>query len=224
MGYEVVMRGKIMMAQAGNKESKIVDSGWWMVDRDKYVTASAYGFFQTTIHDLRSAIFIALTMLAWLVPGATQAQQNWYYHTIHSNTLALQYGRTVKLTYANQLSRTRQLKVSLYYIFDEYDTGEDHVKSDVYNLNVEFQYKLIHFSRIFINGHAGFGGYHLKAQNVLDQKYDETKFSFIGGFQGEYFFQKSTLALVVDYDLLYMPWSDVYEFLHLPRVGLGWTF
>ncbi|MGH7491280.1 MAG: hypothetical protein ACREOO_02670 [bacterium] len=169
------------------------------------------------------AVLLTGIILAFL-PGASSAQQDWYYHTIHSNSLAVQYGRTVKLTYANQASRTRQFKVSLYYIYDKFDLGEDQVKSDMYNLNLEFQYHLMRFGKTFVNGHAGFGGYHLKAKNSIDQKHDETKFSFIGGFQGEYFLQKGAFAVVFDYDVLLTPWSDVYEFLHLPRIGLGWTF
>lgn len=177
-----------------------------------------------TIPPPRSALLIAVVLLAWLAPATSPAQQDWYYHTIHSSSLALQYGRTAKLTYANQMSRTRQFKLSLYYVFDEYDSGDDRIKSDMYNLNLEFQYHVLHFGPAFVNAHAGFGGYYLQAKNLIDQKHDETKFSFVTGVQGEYFIQKSTLAIVVDYDILYTPWSDVYEFLHLPRIGLGWTF
>ena len=206
-GDEVVMFEEKVMARGEDRGSRV----------------GALRLFRPTIHNPRSSILIALVLWAWLAPGSSSAQQNWYYHTIHSNTVAVQYGRTFKLTYANQLSRTRQFKLSLYYISDQFDSGEDRITSDMYNVNLEFQYKLIHFGRVFINGHAGFGGYHLQAKNLIDQKHDETKFSFIGGFQGEYFIQKSALALVVDYDILYTPWSDVYEFLHLPRIGLGWT-
>src|SRR5262245_57291000 len=94
------------------------------------------------ICDPRTLIALLIIMMAgW--PARGRAQQDWYYHTIHSNTLALQYGRTVKLTYANQASRTRQFKLSLYYIYDEFDMGEDRVKSDMYNIYLEFQYQLM---------------------------------------------------------------------------------
>ncbi len=178
---------------------------------------------RSSILNLRGLILLMVTIMASL-PATSPAQQNWYYHTIHSSSLAVQYGRTVKLTYANQLSRSRQFKLSLYYISDEFDLGEDLVTSDMYNVNLEFQYNLIHLGKAFVNGHAGFGGYNLQVKNTIDQKHDETKFSLIGGFQGEYFIQRSALAIVCDYDILYTPWSDVYEFLHLPRIGLAWTF
>jgi hypothetical protein len=202
---------------------KTEDRSSRMEDGGSLVARRACCNHRLSIFNFRGLGMLMLAILACL-PARSQAQQNWYYHTIHSSSLALQYGRTVKLTYANQTSRNRQFKLSAYYFSDEFDLGEDRVKSDMYNLNLEFQYHLIRFGRAFVNGHAGLGGYYLQAKNLIDQKYDETKFSFIGGFQGEFFIQKGVFALVFDYDVLLTPWSDVYEFLHMPRAGLAWTF
>lgn len=159
-----------------------------------------------------------------MLPEVSAAQQQWYYHTVHSSSLALQYGRTYKLSYAYQLSRVRQLKVSGMYVFDEFDNGPDHVKSDIYNLNLQFQYTLLHFDKAFIGMHVGGGGYFLKAGNLVDQRHKERKLNAIFGLQGEYFIKKSSMALVADYDVLYLAFSDLYEFLHLPRVGVKFVF
>ncbi len=207
-----------------DRGAKMVDRRSWIVDCVDHDLAVASCFLRSTAHDLRSTFLIALATLALFLPNASLAQQNWYYHTIHSSTLAAQYGRTFKLTYAYQLSRSRQLKLSAYYISDGFDLGEDRVDAKMYNANLEFQYHLFHVGKLFVHTHAGAGGYKLEAKNVLDQKHKETKFSFTGGFQGEFFIARGALALVADYDVLYVPFSDLYEFLHLPRVGLAWTF
>jgi len=209
-----------MRLETEEKMLSHVERSWGSVAR----AARTGKLLQFSVRYPLATLLIVLAMLALFAPGTSRAQQNWYYHTIHSSSLALQYGRTAKLSYTNQLSRTRQFKLSLCYIFDEFDSGEDHIKSDIYNLNLEFQYNLMHLGRTFVNGHAGLGGYMLEAKNTIDQKHDETKFSFVGGFQGEFFLQKGALAVVADYDVLYTPWSDVYQFLHLPRFGLAWTF
>jgi hypothetical protein len=36
--------------------------------------------------------------------------------------------------------------------------------------------------------------------------------------------QRNRLAIVVDYDFLYMPFSDLYDFLHVPTAGLAVFF
>lgn len=168
-------------------------------------------------------IFAGAMAALLCLPQTTRAQQ-WYYHSVHSSSLALQYGRTYKLSYAYQLSRARQLKISGMYVFDEFDNGPDHVKSDVYNVNLQFQYNLLHFDKAFVGMHVGGGGYILKAGNLVDQRFKERKLNATFGLQGEYFINKSSMALVADYDVLYFPFSDLYEFLHLPRVGVKFVF
>ncbi|MBC6948566.1 hypothetical protein DWB58_11610 [candidate division KSB1 bacterium] len=182
--------------------------------------------------DRRSAFahphgLIALAIVALLTvgfPASGRAQQNTYYHTMHSNSLALQYGRTAKLDYSYQMSRRQQFKLTALFVNDKFDLGRDEVRSKVYNMNLRFQYNLLHLDRLFINGSLGAGAYHLRAKNLLDQEHNETKINFVGGFQGEYFISGSSLALVFDYDFLYLRFSDLYEFVHIPAVGLALVF
>lgn len=166
----------------------------------------------------------AMTALLLCLPAAARAQQSEYFHTIRSNALALQYGRTAKLTYAHQMSRRQQFKLSGLYIGDKFDLGRDEVRSKVFNVNLQLQYNLLHLQRLFVNGSLGAGAYHLRARNSLEQKHNETKVNFAGGVQGELFIQGSRLALVFDYDVLYMRFSDLYEFVHIPTVGLALVF
>ncbi len=174
---------------------------------------------------MTAKIFAGAVLAVLALPEMSRAQQQqWYYHTAHSSSLSALYGRTYKLNYAYQLSRVRQLKISGMYVFDEFDNGPDHVKSDLYNVNLQFQYTLLHFDKAFIGVHVGAGGYMLKAGNLVDQRHKERKLNGIFGLQGEYFINKSSMALVADYDVLYLPFSDLYEFLHLPRVGLKFVF
>ncbi len=173
---------------------------------------------------MTAKIFASALLALLALPEMSRAQQQWYYHTVHSSSLSALYGRTYKLNYAYQLSRARQLKISGMYVFDEFDNGPDHVKSDVYNVNLQFQYTLLHFNKAFLGAHVGAGGYILKAGNLVNQRHKERKLNGIFGLQGEYFINKSSMALVADYDVLYLPFSDLYEFLHLPRVGLKFVF
>ncbi|MDZ7268099.1 MAG: hypothetical protein ONB48_09635 [candidate division KSB1 bacterium] len=165
-----------------------------------------------------------IVALLLCLPAAGRAQPSKYFHTIHSNALALQYGRTAKLTYANQMSRRQQFKLFALYIGDKFDLGRDQVRSKVYNVNLQLQYHLLHLQRLFVNGSLGGGAYHLRARNSLDQKHTETKINFAGGLQGELFIQGSRLALVFDYDVLYLRFSGLYEFVHIPTVGLALVF
>lgn len=172
----------------------------------------------------RRVILLATTLLSMCLPALSRGQQNTYYHTIHSSALALQYGRTAKLDYAYQMSRRQQFKLSALFVNDKFDLGRDEVRSKVYNVNLRFQYNLLHLDKLFINGSLGAGAYHLRAKNLLDQKHNETKLNFVGGFQGEYYISGSSLALVFDYDFLYLRFSDLYEFVHIPAVGLALVF
>ena len=169
-------------------------------------------------------LLAASTLFLLLSPTAGSAQQEWYYHTVHSNSFSALGGRTVKLNYEYQMSRTRQLKVTGMYVYDKFDLDRDQVKSDLYGLHFQFQYHLFEVNKLFVKANAGFGGYMLNAQNLLEQEHDEVKLSFMGGFQAEYFIQRSTLALVLDYDILWLAFSDLYEFLHLPNVGVRVVF
>ena len=167
-------------------------------------------------------MLILFAMLA--LPAAGKAQDAWYFHTVNSHSLSALYGRTYKLDYAYQLSKRRQLKITGLYVFDEFSINPDRVKSDIYNVNVQFQYNVIHVNQVFLNANFGVGGYSLKAGNILSQRHRERKINFIGGFQGEYYLRRSSLAVIVDYDILYLPFSDLYEFLHIPTVGMEFFF
>jgi hypothetical protein len=159
------------------------------------------------------------------LPATGLAQQEWYYHTIHSSSLNALYGRTYKINYAYQLSRLRQLKLSGLYVFDEYTQADgNHIKADVYNLGAQFQYNLLHFDKLFISLNLGAGGYRITAGDLIGVKFKEWKVNFLGGAQAEYYIQRNRLALLVDYDVLYFPFSDLYEILHVPTVGLGVFF
>jgi hypothetical protein len=165
-----------------------------------------------------------LLFLFLLLPTGMLAQDSYYFHTIHSSSLAAMYGRTYKVHYTYQLSRLRQLKLSGLYVFDEYEQDRNRIKADIYNLSVQFQYNLIHLKKGFLSVHVGPGGYILKAQDLLSLTHKETKLNFVGGFQGEYYVLRNRLAVLVDYDIFYMPFSKIYEFLHVPTVGLGVFF
>lgn len=167
---------------------------------------------------------LAALLLTMGLPAMSRAQQSTYFHTIHSNALALQYGRTAKLDYSYQMSRRQQFKLTALFVNDKFDLGRDEVRSKVYNVNLRFQYNLLHVDRLFVNGSLGAGVYHLRAKNLLDQKHNETKINFVGGFQGEYYISGSSLALVFDYDFLYLRFSDLYEFVHIPAVGVALVF
>lgn len=166
-----------------------------------------------------------LLLFIVLLPAGLLAQDSYYYHTIHSSTLAATYGRTYKGHYAYQLSRQRQLKFSGVYVFDEYTQSDgNRVKADVYNIGLQFQYNVLHFGNLFFNVNLGAGAYQIKATDLIGVKFKETKVNFLGGGQIEYYLKKNRLALLVDYDALYFPFGRLYEVLHVPTAGLGIFF
>jgi len=166
--------------------------------------------------------FVILLLLA---PVYLAAQDPYYYHTIHSSSLGATYGRTYKGHYAYQLSRLRQLKLSGIYVFDEYTQSDgNRIKADVYNLGLQFQYNVIHAGNLFFSINIGAGAYQIRAGDLIGVKFKETKVNFLGGAQIEYYLKKNRLALLVDYDALYFPFSKLYEVLHVPTAGLGVFF
>lgn len=200
-----------------DRESKVENQNLKITNRKSCERRSFFAHQQCLI-------LLATAMLTMGLPQDGRAQQNTYYHTMHSSALALQYGRTAKLDYSYQMSRRQQFKLSALFVNDKFDLGRDEVRSKVYNVNLRFQYNILHVDKLFINGSLGAGAYHLRARNLLDQEHNETKINLVGGFQGEYFISGSSLALVFDYDVLYMRFSDLYEFVHIPAVGLALVF
>jgi hypothetical protein len=167
---------------------------------------------------------IVLTFLV-LLPAMAAAQQDlYYYHTIRSSSLAAAYGRTVKAHYAYQVTHNRQFKISGLFIGDEFSINNNRIESDIYNVNLQFQYNLIHKKKLFIATHLGIGGYLLRAEDLIGVKQKETNINLVGGFQAEYYIWRNNMALVVDYDIMFLPFSDVYEFLHVPTGGVGIYF
>jgi hypothetical protein len=170
---------------------------------------------------MKKALFIFILLL----PVSLLAQDTYYYHTVHSSSLAAAYGRTYKINYAYQLSRLRQLKLSGLYVFDEYTQADgNRIKADVYNVGAQFQYNMIHLDKFFFSVNVGAGGYRITAEDLIGVKFKEWKVNFLGGAQAEYYLQRNRLAILVDYDVLYFPFSDLYEILHVPTVGLGLFF
>jgi len=166
-----------------------------------------------------------LLALLLSLPAAGLAQEGWYFHTIHSSSLAALYGRTYKVNYAYQLSHRRQLKLSGIYVFDDYTQSDgNRVKADVYNAGLQFQYNLIHAGNLFVNLNLGAGVYQIRAGDLIGVKFKETRVNFLGGGQLEYYLKKNRLALLVDYDALYFPFGDLYEVLHVPTAGVGLFF
>jgi len=167
---------------------------------------------------------IVLTFFV-LLPATVAAQQDlYYYHTIRSSSLAAQYGRTVKAQYAYQVSHNRQFKLSGLFIDDKFSINNNRVEADLYNVNLQFQYNLIHKKKLFIGMHIGLGGYLLNSKDLIGIEQNERNVNLAGGLQAEYYIWRNNLALVIDYDILFMPFSDVYEFLHVPTGGLGIYF
>jgi hypothetical protein len=166
-----------------------------------------------------------LSIFILLLPVSLLAQDTYYYHTVHSSSLAAMYGRTYKVHYAYQLSRLRQLKLSGLYVFDEYTQADgNRIKADVYNVGVQFQYNLLHVGKMFFSINLGAGGYRITAEDLIGIKFKEWKVNFLGGAQAEYYIQRNRLAILVDYDVLYFPFSKLYETLHVPTVGVGVFF
>ena len=152
------------------------------------------------------------------------AQEPYYFHTIHSHGLSFLGGRTAKINYMYQISRIRQLKVFGAYIYDNFNQGNDHIKSNIYLGNVQFQYKLINNDQFFLNMAIGGGGYNLISKDRLNIKLKEWRFDFVGSLEAELYIVRNVLALTLDYDVLYMPWSKIYEFVHVPTAGVTLYF
>ncbi|RMD96604.1 MAG: hypothetical protein D6814_11090 [Calditrichaeota bacterium] len=165
-----------------------------------------------------------LLIFLWLLPASLSAQDLYYYHTIHTSALSAAYGRTYRGQYTYQLSHRRQLKLTAIYIFDDFSQGRDRIKSDIYNANIQFQYNVIHFKRLFVNVSLGAGGYWLRSQDKLLISIEEKKVNFIGGVQLEYYLLRNNVAILGDFDWLYMPFSDIYEVLRAPAVGIALYF
>ena len=167
---------------------------------------------------------ILLSCFVLLLPTKSFAQSNWYYHTINSHSLAALAGQTAKFIYSYQMTHQRQLKISGAYIHDKFDIGRDEVKSDIYLLSGQYQYQFYNYKGLFLNSNVGIGGYILRADNRLEQEVNEEKLLFTSGFQVEYYLYKANLAILFDYDILYTPFSNLYEFLHTPTIGLLFNF
>lgn len=164
--------------------------------------------------------FRVCLLLMFVSTGFAVAQTPFYYHTIHSHGLSFVGGRTAKLNYMYQQTHHRQLKFSATYVSDAYDQGANHIETNVYNLNLQLQFKVIHIGKLFINTALGGGGYFLSSKDRLDIKIDEWQPDFALGFQAEFYLIRNKVALTADYDILYMPWSDIYDFLHTPTGGI----
>ncbi len=173
---------------------------------------------------MRRIAFLFMLLIAAFYSSYGYAEEPYYFHTIHSNGLSFVAGRTIKLNYMYQLSRPRQLKLSGTYVYDAYNQGRNRIRANVFFANAQFQYQLIHSNKFFLNLAIGGGGYHLLAKDRLNIKHKEWQVNFAGSVQGEYYIVKNTVALTVDYDILYLPWSKIYEFLHVPMVGVTLFF
>lgn len=167
-----------------------------------------------------------LSILAFilLLTGSAAAQEPFYYHTINSKSISLMGGRTAKVNLMTQLSRSRQFKLSALYIYDSYSQDSDKIKTDIWNLNLQLQWTLMNQGKFFLNWALGGGTYYYTAKDLLDIKLTEWHVDFVLGFQAEFYLIKNTVAITVDYDIIYMPWSDIYQFLHVPNAGLTFFF
>lgn len=169
---------------------------------------------------MKKILFLVLLAL----PVRLFAETPYYYHTIHTSSLSAAYGRTVKVNYAYQLSRLRQLRVSALYLSDQFDQERNTITAKLYNLNLQLQYDLFYLKNSFLNFSFGAGGYYLDSRDKLDVKYDEWHFSVVAGGQFEWYLKKNSLALIADIDFLWLPFSKLYNFLWVPTVGVGVFF
>ncbi|MDZ7317735.1 MAG: hypothetical protein ONB11_01160 [candidate division KSB1 bacterium] len=169
--------------------------------------------------------FISLFLSAVLtLPERSPAQEHYYYHTIHTHGLAFSVGRTASVTYLYQMKHNRQLKLSGTFIYDAYNQGRNRIQANIFNPNVQLQYTVIHHNDFFFNVALGGGGYYLTAKDRLRIKVDEWRFNLAAGGQAEYYIKQNALALTLDYQLLYLPWSKIYDFLHTPTLGITMFF
>ena len=169
-------------------------------------------------------IFPVVILLYICLPGDISAQQPYYFHIIHSHAISASIGRTVKVNYMYQMNHARQLKISVNYIQDAYEHERDHITANIYNSNAQLQFNFVNKGRLFMNFALGGGGYFLTAKDVLNIKHEEWRFNFVAGLQTEIFMMRNKLAFTLDYDFCYMPWSKIYEFLHVPTIGITWFF
>lgn len=158
------------------------------------------------------------------LPERSPAQEHYYYHTIHTHGLAFSVGRTASVTYLYQMKHNRQLKLSGTFIYDAYNQGRNRIQANIFNPNVQLQYTVIHHNDFFFNVALGGGGYYLTAKDRLRIKVDEWRFNLAAGGQAEYYIKQNALALTLDYQLLYLPWSKIYDFLHTPTLGITMFF
>ena len=169
-------------------------------------------------------VLACVTFFSMIITKPSFSQEPYYFHTIHSHGLSFIGGRTAKVNYLYQLARNRQLKLSGTYIYDSYNQGKNKIKSNIYVTNIQFQYNLLNTERFFLNCGFGLGGYYLTAKDLLDIKHKEWRIDFTAGLQLEFYIVRNTIALTVDYDLIYMPWSKIYEFMHVPTGGITFYF
>jgi len=168
--------------------------------------------------------FFWVILFTFFLGESTFAQEPYYFHSIHSHGLSIIGGRTAKLNYMYQISHIRQFKVSGSYIYDSYNQGRNRIRANIYVANVQFQYNLINANQFFMSLAAGGGGYNLSAKDKLNIKHKEWRFNFVAGVQAEFYIVSNILAFTVDYDILYMPWSKIYEFMHIPTAGVTLFF
>lgn len=174
---------------------------------------------------MKKILLCLITLTGMLVfSGTGAAQTPYYFHTIHSHGLSFAGGRTAKLNYMYQQNHARQIKLSGTYVFDAYTQGANEIEANLYNINLQFQFKTLRIGRLFINTALGGGGYYLKARDLLDIEHDEWQPNFVVGWQAEFYLIRNKVALTADYDILFTPWSDIYRFLHVPTGGITLFF
>lgn len=169
-------------------------------------------------------LLLSALVLILLLSGLAAAQEPYYYHTISSRSISVLGGRTAKVNFMYQLSHSRQFKLSALYIYDTYAKDRNEIKSDIWNLNLHFQWTLMNQGKFFLNWTLGGGTYYFTAKDKLNIKLTEWHVDFVAGLQAEFYLVKNTLAITVDYDIIYMPWSKIYQFLHVPNAGLTFFF
>ncbi|MBN2008765.1 hypothetical protein JW960_05430 [candidate division KSB1 bacterium] len=169
---------------------------------------------------LLSFILFVLNLLYHPAINIAQTQNPFYYHTIHTHGISVLGGRTFKMNYIYQMNHNSQFKLSGTYIYDNYDQNRDRISADIFNLTFQMQYNLIHKKKLFLNPVIGVGGYYLRAKDLLNINNKEWKFSFVTGLQAEYYVVRNVLAVTIEYDFLYMPWSNIYNFMHIPTLGV----
>jgi TolB-like protein len=142
----------------------------------------------------------------------------------HSSSLAAMFGRTVKAYYARQVTQGLRFRLVGLYIADNYNQNNNHIEADVYNLNLQFQLNLVNQNRLFLDMYGGIGGYLLNAKDLIGIDVNELSVNLIGGLQVEYYVRRNRLAIISAYEILYLPSSNIYEFIHVQTAGVGIFF